>query len=98
MWDANRSDPGASGMALPGPMRASDSKMMLSLIFAIAALCHPDPSWSSRSFYSVGGADLTRRRIFGRLFPTHRTLLQTAEIARRLKSAGTSFIERRKRG
>jgi hypothetical protein len=32
MWDANRSDPGASGMALPGPMRAPDSKMMPSLI------------------------------------------------------------------
>jgi hypothetical protein len=29
-------------MTLPGPMRASDSKMMLSLIFAIVALCHPD--------------------------------------------------------
>ena len=30
--------------------------------------------------------------IFGRLFPTHRTLLQTAEIARQPKSAGKSFI------
>jgi hypothetical protein len=29
-------------MALPGPMRALDSKMTLSLILAIAALCHSD--------------------------------------------------------
>jgi hypothetical protein len=34
--------PGDKRLALPGPMRAPDSRMMLNLTFAIAALCHPD--------------------------------------------------------
>jgi hypothetical protein len=42
MGDASRSDPGDKRHGVAGTDARPDSKMMLSLIFAIAALCHPD--------------------------------------------------------
>jgi hypothetical protein len=65
-------------MTLPGPMCAPDSKMMLSLIFPIAALCRIVLELPKLLF--CRGRGLYPEAIFGRLFPTYRTLLQTAEI------------------
>jgi hypothetical protein len=98
MWDASRSDPGDKRHGLAGTDARAGFKDDAEFDFRHRGTLQSGSSWSSRSFYSVGGADLTRRRYLAASFPTHRTLLQTAEITRRLKSAGTSFIERRKRG
>jgi len=45
----------------------------------------------------AGDGDFLRavaEAMFGRLFPKHRTLLQTADIARPAECAATNFIER----
>jgi hypothetical protein len=88
---------GRAAWALPGPMRAPDSKMMLSLIFS------PSRHFASRIVLELPklsfckGADLTGGDIWPPL-PTHRTLLQTADMVRPAEYAATSFIERQKRG
>ena len=80
MWDANRSDPGDKRHGLAGTDARVGFKDDAEFDFRHRGTL---PSGSVLEFPKLlfcRGRGPYPEAIFGRLFPTHRTLLQTAEI------------------